>query len=230
MDYLLALLLLFQDKVSQTNIFKPDYLPHATPKKMSIRTKKKRFLYLIAPSAQDIHKKLMQRYNRVAQEIKNGNITQEIVSLKKKYGATSNEDLLARLKPHPVSIVLAQAAMESSWATSRFFKEANNIFGMWSVDPKEERIAAGERRGGNVTIWLRKFDTIEDSIKAYYDLIATVPAYAKLRKLRLESDDPFIITQGLDKYSEMGKAYIDEINSVIRHNHFTKFDNFRSCD
>jgi len=224
MDYLLALLLLFQDEVMKTDIFKPNYLPHITPKKMSIQTKKKRFLYLIAPSAIDIHKQLMQRYKRVAKEIKNGNITQEIVSLKKKYGATSNEDLLARLKPHPVSIVLAQAALESSWATSRFFNEANNIFGMWSVNPKEQRIAAGEQRDGNVTIWLRKFDTIEDSIKAYYDLIATVPAYAKLRKLRLETNDPFIITQGLDKYSEMGKAYIAEINSVIRHNNFTRFD------
>ena len=224
MDYLLALLLAFQDEVSQTQLLKPKYLAHVVPKDMSIKMKKKRFLYLIVPPTQNVHKKLMQRYKRVAEDINNTHITDEIVSLKKEYGATSNEDLLARLKPHPVSIALAQAAMESSWATSRFFKEANNIFGMWSNSPKQKRIAAGEKREGNVTIWLRKFDTIGDSIKAYYELIAKAKAYAKLRKLRLETNNPFIITQGLDKYSEMGQAYIDEINSVIRHNNFTRFD------
>ncbi|WP_297433337.1 glucosaminidase domain-containing protein [Sulfurimonas sp.] len=224
MDYLLALLLAFQDEVSQTQLLKPKYLAHVVPKDMSIQTKKKRFLYLVVPPTQNVHKKLMQRYKRVAQDIKNARITEEIASLKKEYGATSDEDLLARLKPHPISITLAQAAMESSWATSRFFNEANNIFGMWSTDPKQERIAAGQQREGNVTIWLRKFDTIDDSIKAYYDLISKAKAYAKLRKLRLETNDPFIITQGLDKYSEIGQAYIDEINSVIRHNNFTKYD------
>ena len=224
MDYLLALLLAFQDEVSQTQLLKPKYLAHVVPKDMSIQTKKKRFLYLVVPPTQNVHKKLMQRYKRVAQDIKNARITEEIASLKKEYGATSDEDLLARLKPHPISITLAQAAMESSWATSRFFNEANNIFGMWSTNPKQERIAAGQQREGNVTIWLRKFDTIDDSIKAYYDLISKAKAYAKLRKLRLETNDPFIITQGLDKYSEIGQAYIDEINSVIRHNNFTKYD------
>ena len=224
MDYLLALLLAFQDEVSQTQLLKPKYLAHVVPKDMSIKTKKKRFLYLIVPPTQNVHKKLMQRYKRVAQDIKNARITEEIASLKKEYGATSNEDLFARLKPHPVSITLAQAAMESSWATSRFFNEANNIFGMWSTSPKQERIAAGQQREGNVTIWLRKFDTIDDSIKAYYELISKAKAYAKLRKLRLETNDPFMITQGLDKYSEIGQAYIDEINSVIRHNNFTKYD------
>jgi len=224
MDYLLALLLLFQQELSQTQLLKPKYTPYNVPKNMSTKKKKERFLYLILPPTQYVHKQLMQRYKKIADDINNSRNIAQIEALKKKYGASSNEDLLARLKPHPVSIVLAQAAMESSWATSRFFLEANNIFGMWSVDPKEERIAAGEQRDGNVTIWLRKFDTIEDSIKAYYDLIATVPAYTKLRKLRLETNDPFVITQGLDRYSEMGKAYIDEINSVIRHNNFTRFD------
>jgi len=224
MDYLLALLLAFQDEVSQTQLLKPKYLAHIVPKDMSIKTKKKRFLYLVVPPTQNVHKKLMQRYKRVAQDIKNARITEEIASLKKEYGATSDEDLLARLKPHPVSITLAQAAMESSWATSRFFNEANNIFGMWSTNPKEKRIAAEKQREGNVTIWLRKFDTIDDSIKAYYELISKAKAYAKLRKLRLKTNDPFIITQGLDKYSEIGQAYIDEINSVIRHNNFMKYD------
>lgn len=224
MDYLLALLLLFQQELSQTQLLKPKYTPYDVPKNMSTQTKKERFLYLILPPTQYVHKQLMQRYKEIADDINNSRNLAEIEALKKVYSASSNEDLLARLKPHPVSITLAQAAMESSWATSRFFVEANNVFGMWSRNPNEPRIAAGEQRAGKVTIWLKKFDTVYDCIEAYYKLMATGKAYSKFRKLRLETDDPFIITQGLDRYSEKGQAYIDEINSVIRHNNFTQYD------
>jgi len=224
MEYLLTLLLLFSQNLSQTQLIKPKYTVQDIPKNLSTKEKKKRFLYLVLPSAQSVHDDWMQRYIKIKEDMQKGKNRQTIEALKKHYNATDNENLLARLKPHPVSITLAQAAMESSWATSRFFLEANNIFGMWSTNAKEPRIAAQEQRGGNFTVWLRKFDTIYDSIEAYYELMATAKAYAKFRKLRLETDDPFIITQGLEHYSELGQAYIDEINSVIRHNNFTQYD------
>jgi Bax protein len=224
MDYLLELLLVFNKELSQTQLLKPKYTTHIVPNNLATKEKKARFLYLMVPPTQNVYKELMQRYKRVAKDIKDAKKSDEIEALKKEYNATSDEDLLARLKPHPVSIALAQAAMESSWATSRFFNEANNAFGIWSSNPKQKRIAAGEQRNGKVTIWLRKFDTIDDSIRAYYELMSKGKAYAKLRKLRLESDDPYTITQGLDKYSEIGQAYIDEINNVIHHNNFTKYD------
>lgn len=225
MDYLLALLLMFQTSVSQTQLLKPTYTATEIPKNISTKEKKERFLYLVLPAVQNVHNELMQRYLRIKKDMKYARNKTEIEQLKKEYQAKSDEDLLGRLKPHPVSITLAQAALESSWATSRFFIEANNVFGIWSTSPKQKRIAAGEQRGGSVTIWLRKFDTIDDSIRAYYELISKAKAYEKLRRLRLESDDPFVITQGLDKYSEMGEAYVYAINDVIRHNNFTRFDN-----
>ena len=197
---------------------------------ISVKEKKRRFVKLLAPAISKVHDELMKRYTRIAQDIKNKTNLDEVALLKKKYKATSDEDLLARLKPHPISITLAQAAMESSWATSRFFKEVNNVFGMWSSDPKQKRIAAGEKRGGTHTIWLRKFDTIEDSIRAYYEMIATGKAYKKFRQLRLQYDDPYKITPGLDKYSEMGPKYIEVLNQVIKYNHFTKLDKKESAE
>ncbi|UCN00285.1 glucosaminidase domain-containing protein [Sulfurimonas sp. SWIR-19] len=191
---------------------------------LSVKEKKKRFLMLMAPVVRKVHNELMQRYKRIAKDIAHKENREEIEFLKKKYKATSDEDLLARLKPHPVSITLAQAAMESSWATSRFFKEANNVFGMWSSHANEKRIAAGKKRGGTQTIWLRKFDTLEDAIRAYFEMIATGKAYNKFRQLRLEYDDPYKITQGLDKYSEMGEDYTKVLNQVIKFNHLTKYD------
>jgi len=220
MDFLLTLLLLLNNKLDTTHFFQEE----KKIKNVSVSNKKKHFLSLMVVPVEDVHQKLMNRYERVLKTLADGNTTVEIENLKKEYRAKDNEDLLARLKPHPVSITLAQAAMESSWATSRFFKEANNVFGMWSSNSREKRIAAAEKRDGNTTIWLRRFDTIEDSIRAYYELISKAKPYAKFRKLRLESDNPYIITQGLDKYSELGQTYVNKINSVIRHNNFTKYD------
>jgi len=197
----------------------------ASKKKKNVLTaKKRRFIRLVLPSIIKVHEEWQKRYERIAADIKNGTNKSEIDTLKAQYKATSDEDLLAKLKPHPVSIVLAQAALESSWATSRFFKEANNVFGMWSTNPNQKRIAAGEKRGGTQTIWLRKFDTIEDSVRAYYEMIATGGAYDDFRQLRLQYDDPYKITQGLDKYSEIGSDYADLLNQVIKHNHFTQYD------
>ena len=193
-------------------------------KQLSVKERKKRFLMLLVPVVRKVHNELMQRYERIAKDLHNKTNKQEIESLKKKYRATSDEDLLARLKPHPVSITLAQAAMESSWATSRFFKEANNVFGMWSTNVKEPRIAASEKRDGRHTIWLKKFDTIEDSVRAYYEMIAKAKVYNKFRQLRLHYNDPYKITPGLDKYSEMGSDYVKVINQVIKYNHFQKYD------
>ncbi len=191
---------------------------------MSVKERKKRFIKLLVPTVRKVHDELMQRYERIAKDIQNKTNTQEIELLKKKYKAKSDEDLLARLKPHPVSVTLAQAAMESSWATSRFFKEANNVFGMWSSNTNEPRIAAGEKRGGKQTIWLRKFDTIEDSIRAYCEMMAKGKAYSKFRQLRLLYNDPYKITSGLDRYSEMGPDYIKVLNQMIKYNNFTKYD------
>ena len=91
------------------------------PKNMNVVTKKKRFYYLIAPAVQKVHAQLMDEYLRVKNNIINKKEIQEIERLKIAYKAKSDEELLYALKPHPQSIVLAQAAMESAWATSRFF-------------------------------------------------------------------------------------------------------------
>lgn len=193
-------------------------------KKIVLTTKKKKFINLVLPSMLKMHEELQKRYEKIAKDMKNGINKSEIDEFRAKYKAKSDEDLLAKLKPHPVSIALAQAAVESSWGTSRFFKEANNVFGMWSSHPNQKRIAAGEKRDGTKTIWLRKFDTIEDSVHAYYEMIATGKAYNMFRQLRLQYDDPYKMTQGLDKYSERGEDYVRVVNQVIKYNNFTQYD------
>ena len=73
----------------------------------------------------------------VKKDLKSGSNAAKIEKLKTIYKVKSDKSLLLALKPHPRSIALAQAAMESAWATSRFFVKANNVFGMWSVNKNE---------------------------------------------------------------------------------------------
>jgi len=225
MKYLLLILLTayiyaidIEKKVNKINT-------NVVSKKITVQGKKARFRALFVPPIQKVHREWMQRYLQVFKDIKENKNREKVEDLKQRFKANSDNDLLIRLKPHPVSIVLAQAAMESSWGTSRFFREAKNPFGIWSLNPNEPRIAAGKKRGKR-TIWLKKFNSLDEAIRAYYKTMATGRAYKKFRQLRLKHDDPFKITPGLDKYSEIGQAYIKKINQLIRYNKFIKHDKY----
>lgn len=190
---------------------------------MTVQEKKDRFISLIVPAVNNVHAQLMEKYEEVKEITDAGNTNNDIEKLKAEYRAETNEELLMALKPHPKSIAIAQAAMESSWATSRFFIEANNVFGVWSFDDEEPRIAALENRGDK-TIWVKKYDSIEQSVYDYYRTLGRGHAFSEFRKTRMQTDDPFILVTKLDKYSEKGSAYGEELSSIIRFNNYEKFD------
>lgn len=224
MKHISLSLLLFVTISASSSQDRMQYEPAIIPKNMTVDTKKKRFISLVYPAVKKVHDELIAEYNSVLDDINKNKNQNKIKVLKERYKIKSNEELLQIMKPHPKSIVLAQAAMESAWATSRFFREANNIFGVWSFNKNEPRIAAGEKRAGTKTIWLRKFGTLEDSVRKYYQLMATGHAYKELRELRVKTDDVHELVKKLDRYSEMGELYGDELSKVIRYNKFTKYD------
>ena len=189
---------------------------------MTVQEKKARFISIILPVTQDVYGELLIRYNDVSSELKAGK-SEQYEDLKKEYGASSDEELLMALKPHPISVTLAQAAMESSWATSRFFRKANNIFGVWSFDENDDRIAAGEKRGDK-TVWLKKYSSVEASISDYYRTLARGRAFVEFRRLNLSTNDPYELVKKLDKYSEKGALYGEELTSIIKYNKFYEHD------
>jgi len=141
--------------------------------------------------------------------------------LYKKYKTTSNRELANRLKTHPVSIVLAQAAIESAWGESRFFKKANNIFGVWSYDPHEPRIRAKGTRNGK-HIYLKKYASISDAIDDYFAIIGR-GAYKSFRKHRNITDNPLELVKYLVNYCEL-KNYPNKLRKFIVKNKLRKFD------
>jgi len=202
----------------------PKYTVSDIPKKMSVATKKKRFYYLLVPAVNKIHNEFLTQYQAVKKDLKSGSNPARVARLKKKYNIKSDEALLRALKPHPKSITLAQAAMESAWATSRFFIKANNIFGVWSTNKSQARIAANEKRDGTKTIWLRKFASIEDSIRDYYRMMGKAKVYKDFRIVRYQTNDVYKIVKELDHYSEIGEKYTKELSRMIRYNKLTQYD------
>ena len=191
--------------------------------RVSVPEKKLRFAEIIVSPVNTVYTDLLQQYRDITESIQTDPLDSKLSALKEEYRANDNRELLMALKPHPRSIAIAQAAMESSWATSRFFKEANNVFGVWSFSANEPRIPAGEKRGDK-TIWIKKYSSIEDSVRDYYRTLARGSAYKEFRELKMVTDDPYQLVKKLDHYSEKGAEYGRELAEIIHFNKFNRYD------
>mgnify|MGYP003676228495 FL=1 len=138
------------------------------------------------------------------------------------------DELLLRVDVIPASLVLAQAANESAWGTSRFALEGNNIFGQWCFE--EGCGIVPNRRVQGATHEVKSFDSIKASIEGYFRNINTHHLYvdfraerARLRQLghRL---DPIALVEGLERYSQRGENYIDEVQTLIQQNDLRQRD------
>jgi Bax protein len=142
------------------------------------------------------------------------------------YKTKNLNELLRRMKPPPTSIALAQAALESGWGSSRFFKEANNVFGIWSFNSSENRIVANEFRDGE-PIYLKKYGNLLGSVEDYHILLASSATYAGFRDCIYRGNNAFELIWYLRMYSEKRDEYIMMLRNVIVTNELTKYDNYR---
>jgi len=141
----------------------------------------------------------------------------------KEYSAKNKQDLLKRIKPHPKSIAIAQAAIESAWATSRFTRIANNLFGVWSLNKNESRIQASKTSGKNA-VYVRKYDSVVESVRDYYKVLATSKVFEEFRNQKIKDKNIYEQVKRLDKYSTKGMRYTEEVIAIIKYNKFYKLD------
>lgn len=122
----------------------------------------------------------------------------------------------------PKGMVLAQAAAESGWGTSRFAVQANNIFGQWCYRQGCGLVPSNRREGAKHEV--QKFATVNDAVDAYYRNINTHRAYRELRQKRAQlrnQDLPItgeVLVGELLRYSSRGEAYVEELRELIRYN------------
>lgn len=158
-----------------------------------------------------------------------------LAALVRKYRVKANgspadmiDALLLRVDVVPESLVLAQAANESGWGTSRFARQANNLFGVWCFSP-----GCGLpplRREEGLTHEVASYASIQASIEAYLHTLNTNAAYVELRHIRADSraDELHIsglaMAEGLLRYSARGADYVREIQAMIRTNNLQRFN------
>lgn len=136
--------------------------------------------------------------------------------------------LLAKLDVIPPSLMLAQAANESSWGTSRFALEGNNLFGQWCFTEGCGMVPG--RRAEGLSHEVATFDHTYASVRSYITNLNRHQAYEELRRVREQQrqqgdlPDGLSLAEGLESYSERGQAYVREIQSMINFNQLSDYD------
>lgn len=139
--------------------------------------------------------------------------------------------LLARVDVVPVSIALAQSAIESGWGTSRFVREGNAPFGQWTT-AKYSGIVPMERPEGE-TYKIRAFKDLADSVRSYVHNINTHRAYRHFRasRTKMRGDgaqlDSLELIKSLKSYAEKGGKYISLLRQIIQSNELAPLDRAR---
>lgn len=195
----------------------------------SVPVKKQAFFDYFGALAEEENQRILS----LREKIKSGADQSSLEKLAKKYrleisdpaSAQDISALLSRVDIVPSSLVLAQAAIESAWGTSRFATEGYNYFGQWCFSKGCGMVPSSRNEGANHEV--RTFDSPKESVQAYFLNINSHPSYDMVRNLRLDArnaDKPVhgcVLAAGLGSYSERGQHYIDEIRQMIRVNNLT---------
>ena len=111
-----------------------------------------------------------------------------------------------------LELLLAQAALESAWGTSRFAREGKNLFGIRTYDLQEPHmLPSNTPRKWGVKVYNHECD----SVTHYIDILNNGSSFENYRKLREEGiDDPFKLVETLGAYAS-DKNYFPKIKNII---------------
>lgn len=197
-------------------------------KPLSVKQRKDIFVRILLPAINVVQKEILNNREIVKILKKKSKLTKEeklyTINLFNQYKTPYGKwtELESKMIIYPASLILTQGALESAWGTSRFFKEANNPFGIWYTTPGKKIVAKTSR--GNSTSYLKVYGNLKDAVKDITLIISRLSEYNNLRKLYWENKKPYEIAAGLLKYSEEGHLYIEKIRNTLEHNNFEKYD------
>ena len=152
---------------------------------------------------------------------------------KNKYKLEVVNELLDLVDIIPNSIVLAQAANESGWGSSRFAREYNALFGEYTYDFTNGVVPLLRKEGDKHLV--KAFDSIDNSVQSYFNNLNSHYAYKEFREVRkiMRKNNNFtnieLLVNELDTYAA-DKNYIDTILSIIKINKLDQFDNYGYMD
>lgn len=154
----------------------------------------------------------------------------KLTDLQKKYRIKNlfdYEEYKKRIATVPKSMGIAQAMIESGTGTSRFAREANNLFGHYTFTGKG--LIPRQRIEGK-THKIRIFNSLQESVDAYLLNLNSHGAYEDFRRLRAKYEKENKKFTGLDavhtleNYSEIKARYAKILEHVIKNNNLSRFD------
>jgi len=215
---------------------KPVYLSKLPPDLKNIKSTSKRkdtFIKIILPLIIDENNKILENRKKLFKILgKPVNSMGEKRWLKRRYEEyqIKNEDiaeLKVRMDIIPTSLVIAQAAKESGWGTSRFALKGNAMFGQWTYG--KDGIKPKDSKGTDHKVLA--FPMLRSSIMAYQRNLNTHRAYGEFREKRADLRESNKKISGLDlvnyleSYAATGKEYVKILTNIISQNKLTDFDN-----
>jgi Bax protein len=223
-------------KIRKGKKVKPFYIS-LLPKDISliedIKERKELFIKIVLPLILQENKKIKEDREKLFKVLAKKSNTKEEknwLKLKFKEYKIKNRDiseLKIRMDIVPVSLAIAQAAIESGWGTSRFALEGNALFGQWTWSDKG--LKPLDNVDGDHKVM--HFKILTASIKAYKKNLNTHGGYIEFREARAnlrnrnERVTGLKLTQYLDKYSATGMEYTKKIELTIKKNSLSDFEN-----
>lgn len=147
-----------------------------------------------------------------------------LAKMKVKYEADEMDELKLRVYPHPVSLALTQAVLESGWGTSAIFRKGNNIFGIMSFS-KEDPRSQIQFSNGDDERYLRTYSSVLESVEHYYLLISKISLYDQFRRKRWEGGSSAQLLPYMECYHESAEQYTEMAKSIIASNNLKQYDN-----
>jgi uncharacterized FlgJ-related protein len=117
------------------------------------------------------------------------------------------------IKQVNIELLLAQAALESGWGTSRFAKVGKNLFGIRTYDLTEPHMLPSNspKKWG-----VKVFEHECNSVLYYIQTLNNHPAYKDYRRMLDDGiDDPFILVETLSAYAS-DKNYFVKIKRLLK--------------
>ena len=136
--------------------------------------------------------------------------------------------LLIKVNKIPISMILAQAIIESGWGSSRFAKEGNALFGEWTWQ-KGIGIKPQEKLDANYSV--KNFNDISASLNSYILNLNRHEAYNEMRSYRNkkyrngDTITGYEAANFLSGYAEIGYQYVTKVKDMIKFNKLERFEN-----
>ena len=138
------------------------------------------------------------------------------------------KELFIKINKIPISMIIAQAIIESGWGSSRFAKEGNALFGEWTW---KNNVGIKPKGNLDANFAVKSFENLLQSVNSYILNLNRHIAYKKMRVFRAlifktgKKFNGYDTAVYLENYAEIGLDYVIKVTEMINSNKLYRFEN-----